>query len=131
MSSAPDAAVNRPHSVYRCYGPGDVLLYVGVAEDVEHRMFHHLHPCNVGKQPNGALQRHMARHDVEGVYPNKLAAREAERRAIAAGAPLLNKQHNPRRFRKNGTATYALVEPVHEITAEAFPTLPRRQERAA
>lgn len=124
MSSAPDAVMNLPHYVYRCYA-GDVLLYVGVAQDVPSRMFHHLHPCNVGKQPNGSLQRHMTHHEAE-CFGTKVEARSAERAAIASEAPLLNKQHNPKRFRKAGQATYAAIEPVHPITAAAFPELPRR-----
>lgn len=132
MSSAPDAEINRPHSLYRCFDAAGALLYVGVARDVEDRMFHHLHACNAGKQPNGTLRTHMADYTVE-VYPTKLAARDAERQAIATEGPLLNKQHNPRRFRKVKGAAYALVEPVHPLTAAAFPGLPRlaAEERAA
>lgn len=130
MSSAPDADLNRPHFLYRCFDRDGVLLYVGVAADVESRMFHHLHQCNVGKQPNGSLRRHMTTWTSEP-HPTKLAARDAERRTIAAEAPLLNRQHNPRRFRKVGTATYGLVQPVHPISAQAFPELPRIERRAA
>ena len=123
MSAAPDALLNVPHYVYRCYDQDGALLYVGVARNVEERMFHHLHPCNMGKQPNGTLRRHMARYEVES-FATKLEARSAERSAIATEAPLLNRQHNPRRFRKAGTASYALVEPIHPLTAAAFPELP-------
>lgn len=131
MSSAPDAVLEIPHYVYRCYAADNTLLYVGVAQDVESRLFHHLHSCNRGKQPNGTLRVHMARHEAD-LYPTKLAARQAERSSIAALAPLLNRQHNPTRFRKVNTATYGLVEPVHPLTAAAFPTLPvLPSERAA
>ena len=34
--------------------------------------------------------------------------------------PLLNKQHNPLRFRKVAGGAYAAVEPVHPIIAVAF-----------
>lgn len=125
MSSAPDAALERPHSVYRCYA-GDVLLYVGVTADVAGRMFHHLHPCNRGKQPNGSLRRHMTHHEsVE--YGTKVEARAAERVAIATEAPLLNRQHNVKRFRKAAGGTYVALEPVHAITAAAFPEMPRSE----
>lgn len=131
MSALPDAVLAVAHSVYRCYDESGTLLYVGVARNVEDRMFHHLHECNRGKQPNGTLRQHMSRYEVTA-YPTKLEARAAERAAITSEAPLLNRQHNPRRFRKAGTATYALIEPVHPLTAEAFPDLPRAtQERAA
>lgn len=118
MSSAPDATLAVPHYVYRCYA-GDTLLYVGVARDVETRMFHHLHPCNIGKQPNGSLRRHMTHHESVR-YATKVEARAAERAAIESEGPLLNKQHNPSRFRKVAGGTYAAVEPVHPIIAAAF-----------
>lgn len=122
MSSPRDAASHGPHHVYRCYTASGMLLYIGVAQDVEARMFHHLHACNMGKQSNGTLRRLMTRCE-SVLYPTRLDARAEERRAIRDEAPLLNKQHNPRRFRKAGTAGYALVEPVHPITAAAFPEL--------
>ena len=124
MSSAPDAELNRPHYVYRCYA-GITLLYVGVTQDVESRMFHHLHLCNAGKQPNGSLRRHMTRHE-STAYATKVEARAAERHAIETEAPLLNRQHNPQRFRKAAGGTYTALEPVHPITAAAFPEMPRR-----
>lgn len=119
MSAAPDATLAVPHSVYHCWSAAGDLLYVGVARDVEARMFHQLHPCNRGKQPNGTLRRLMSRYDAVE-YPTKVAARQAEREAISTEAPLLNRQHNPKRFRKSVGNTYSLVEPVHPITADAF-----------
>lgn len=124
MSSAPDANLNRPHYVYRCFA-GDTLLYVGVAQDMSTRMFHHMHPCNMGKQPNGTLQRHMTHYDVES-YATKVEARSAERHAITTEAPLLNKQHNATRFSKAAGGIYVALEPVHPLTAAAFPDVPRR-----
>jgi hypothetical protein len=118
MSSAPDATLAVPHYVYRCYADA-TLLYVGVARDVEARMFHHLHPCNIGKQPNGSLRRHMTHHEAVR-YETKVEARAAERAAITAEGPLLNRQHNPSRFRKVAGGTYEAVAPVHPITAHAF-----------
>ena len=123
MSSLPDADLDRPHYLYRCYAD-DVLLYVGVAQDVPSRMFHHLHLCNAGKQPNGSLRRHMTRHTVER-FDTKLDARAAERAAIEAEGPLLNRQHNPSRFRKASGGVYVALEPVHPITAAAFPEISR------
>lgn len=118
MSSAPDAVLAVPHYVYRCYA-GDTLLYVGVARDVEARMFHHLHLCNAGKQPNGSLRRHMTRYESVR-YDTKVEARAAERTAIVTEGTLLNKQHNPQRFRKVAGGTYVAAEPVHPITADAY-----------
>lgn len=131
MSSAPDATLDIPHFVYRCYSGDNTLLYIGVARDVEARIYHHLHECNRNKVPNGPLRRHMERYEATR-FPTKLAARAEERRAIAAESPLLNRQHNPQRFRKVGTATYGLVAPVHPIVAEVFAGCPViEQERAA
>ena len=114
---ATDAADLRPHSVYRCFNDAGDLLYVGCAHDVEERMDHQLHPCNAGKMPNGILRRHLCNYTVEE-HPTKAAARDAERKAIRDEAPLLNWQHNPRRFRRVTGGDYAPVEPVHPLTAE-------------
>lgn len=119
MSAPPDAALAVPHYVYRCFDATGQLLYVGVTRDLGTRMFHHLHPCNIGKQPNGTLQRHMAEYTAE-LHPTKVAARIAERAAISTEAPLLNKQHNARRFRKNARSSYDALSPVHALTALAF-----------
>ena len=122
MTRLRDDELVRPHSVYRCYAADGSLLYVGCASDVEGRMFHHLHRCNAWKQPNGTLRRHMAHWDAVE-YPTKAEARAAERSAIANERPLLNKQHNPTRFRREPTGSaYALVAPVHPLTREAFPS---------
>lgn len=132
MSSRPDADLALPHYVYRCFSADGALLYVGVARNVEDRMFHHLHECNMGKQPNEGLRRHMTRYDAER-FGTKLEARAVERATIAAEAPLLNRQHNPARFRKVSPSTYGAIEPVHPITAEAFRSSPRVEplERAS
>jgi predicted GIY-YIG superfamily endonuclease len=132
VSSPRDADVYGVHYLYRCFDADDQLLYIGCARDVEGRMYHHTQLCNIGKQPNGTLRRHMARWTSEA-YPNKLAARAAERAAIRDEAPLLNKQHNPTRFRRLGVggptgggdrSGYGLVEPVHPLTRAAFPDAP-------
>lgn len=125
MSSAPDAELNRPHFLYRCFDAEGTLLYVGVTQDVEGRMFHHLHLCNAGKQPNDTLRRHMVRHSSEP-FATKVEARAAERRAILNEGPLLNRQHNPSRFRKVAGGSFVAVEPVHPLIADAFPEMPRR-----
>lgn len=132
MSAAPDAVLAVPHFLYRCFDADGQLLYVGVARNVEDRLFHHTHFCNRGKQPNGSLRRHMVSHAAES-YPTKVEARAAERRAITTEAPLLNRQHNPHRFRKVSPSTYGFVAPIHPISAAAFPGLPQldTQERAA
>lgn len=119
MSAPTDAVLNVPHYLYRCFDNDGQLLYIGVARDVAGRMFHHLHACNIGKQPNGTLRRLMADYTAER-YGTKVEARAAERAAIATEGPLLNKQHNPRRFRKNARGSYDAVEPIHPVTARAY-----------
>lgn len=119
MSTVKDAENHGAHHVYRCYADNDLLLYVGCAQNVDTRMFHHLSLCNRGKQPNGILQRYMVRHTVT-TYPTRLAARQAEREAISTEAPLLNKQHNPLRFRKGVGGVYFAVAPIHPLIDEAF-----------
>ena len=130
MSSLPDATMAVPHYLYRCYGADDVLLYIGVARNVSDRMYHHLHMCNMGKQPNGTLRCHMVRYEVER-FETKLEVRAAERHAIRTERPLVNRQHNVTRFRKVGTARYGLVEPAHPISVEAFPDSPRISQDVA
>lgn len=122
MSMIPDALDERAHYVYRCYTATDELLYVGCAINVADRMWHHLHACNIGKQPNSSLRRHHARVEFDQ-YPNRAEAREAERQTIRDLGPLLNRQHNPKRFRKVRGGAYVFVGEVHPITAAAFPEL--------
>jgi predicted GIY-YIG superfamily endonuclease len=119
MSTPRDAENRGEHYVYRCFTERGELLYVGCTNDVPERMWHLLHPCNRGKLPNGMLRRYMATHTATE-YPSRLAARAAEREAIRTEAPLLNRQHNPKRFRKATGGRYELVAPVHPLTEEAF-----------
>jgi hypothetical protein len=119
MSTPRDSDNHGEHFVYRCFTEAGELLYVGCTNDVPGRMFHLLHACNRGKLPNGMLRRYMASHTATR-YPTRLAARAAERVAIFTEAPLLNRQHNPKRFRKTSSSRYAFVAPVHPLTEEAF-----------
>lgn len=88
-----DAECDKPHYLYRIFGPDDVLLYIGVAEDVESRIYMH--------KAAGLfeIQQLYVRHTSER-YPNKLAVRAAERAAIQSEAPMFNKQHNPKRWKR-------------------------------
>lgn len=93
----------REHSVYRLYNDSGDLLYIGCARDVEQRlMLHHVFGYTLC-----AIEE----------YPNKASARAAERAAIKAEAPLLNKQHNPQRFKGRKGGGFDAVEPIHPITA--------------
>lgn len=84
----------RPHYVYRIY-EGDDLLYIGCTQDVGGRIYMHKQ-WSVQSPTSWEIARRMTRHTSEE-HPTKATAREAERRAIEAEAPLLNIQHNRRR----------------------------------
>jgi hypothetical protein len=89
-----------PHAVYRIFDAQDRLLYIGCTEDVDWRISQHRDIFNT--LPGGDLiSRSYARHTSEE-YPNRLAARDAERAAIKAEAPWLNRHHNPTRWRRDG-----------------------------
>lgn len=96
MSADDMLVAERPHFVYRLYDAADTLLYIGCTRDVPGRLYHLTALCNLGKSPNGDLQRRgIARHTATE-YPNRRAALDAERAAIKAELPLLNVQSKPR-----------------------------------
>lgn len=80
----------RPHTVYRLYDNADRLLYVGCTRDLDLRLYMHDGYYNATSTAfRGLVER------VESVeYENKATARDAEREAIRAEAPLFNKAHN-------------------------------------
>lgn len=104
MSGLPDADDHVSHVVYRCFDRDGQLLYIGCTRDLEYRMTLH-HPL---------VLRNLDLVETED-FPNRLEARAAERAAITAEAPLLNKQHNPTRFRKQADG-YVAQEPIHPLT---------------
>lgn len=106
MTHLKDTDDPHAHVVYRCYDADDQLLYIGCTRDLDYRMS--LQPL--------ILMRRLALVTTED-YPNRVEARAAERAAIKAEAPLLNKQHNPTRFAKRGPKWVAL-EPIHPLCAE-------------
>lgn len=100
MSVQQDADDQRRHSVYRCFDAEGQLLYIGCAQEPTYRMHMHMQ-TSTQSAVSWELQERMARWDsVE--YPTKAEARAAERAAILAERPLLNRQHNPTRWRKLG-----------------------------
>lgn len=105
-----------PHSVYRIYDANNVLLYVGVAHDVIHRIYMHeaaAHTSWASTQMVGRIARHTSTE-----YPTKLAARAAERRAIYTEVPLFNRQHNGRRWHRVNRAWVERPAPL-PLLAEA------------
>lgn len=87
----------RPHYVYRLYDRQSRLLYIGCAEDVEDRLYHHLSLCNLGNGVAEGLHFRLS-HYTTWRYPTRWEARRAEADAIGAEAPLLNKIHNKGRY---------------------------------
>ncbi|HEX8859189.1 MAG TPA: GIY-YIG nuclease family protein, partial [Actinomycetes bacterium] len=109
-SAFTDAEDPRTHHVYRIYAAdNDELLYIGCTQNVQTRLYYMTRQCNLGNHVNaGIAQRGLGRVESQE-YPDKATAREAERQAIAAEAPLLNRQHNPKRWSKRDAVP---VEPV-------------------
>lgn len=75
----------RPHALYRFFGAGGTLLYIGITADLPTRLHGHRDdkPWWLGVT-NVTLEH----------YPSRDSVLEAERRAIVAEKPLYNTQHN-------------------------------------
>lgn len=87
----------RPHSIYRIFDASGRLLYIGCAEDVQARIY--MHRATYTMVDAFLIHRHYDRHTSEVVGPLS-DARAAERAAIETERPILNRQHNPTRWRK-------------------------------
>lgn len=70
------------HSLYRCYGPGDDLLYVGLSVDPDNRLQQHVTQSRWWDE--------VERVTVHGGFPDRESGRIAERLAIAWEAPREN-----------------------------------------
>ena len=106
----------RKHSVYRIFGKAGELLYVGCTKDVQTRIYMHL-STHVMTDAY-LIHRHYDHHTSEAI--GTLAeARAAERAAIKAERPILNRQHNATRWvRRNGEYV-----PVDQETVDSFNAL--------
>lgn len=95
------------HTVYRFFGRGDVLLYIGVTSIATHRMAQHIQD----KRWFPLVERTTFEH-----YESRLMANRREREAIKSESPLFNDTYNrpPKRKRKVTPARreegYTLVE---------------------
>lgn len=90
--------------VYRMYDAEGVLLYVGHARNPEWRIQMHMAatPGATGSIAGAAeLQARYSTHTTTE-YATKADAFAAEREAIRREAPLLNRMHNPKRWRHVG-----------------------------
>lgn len=81
---------DRPHTVYRLFDDAGRLLYIGCTRELNHRLYMHDGYYNA---TSIAFRGLVARVESEE-YENKDAARDAERKAIGAEAPLFNVIYN-------------------------------------
>lgn len=109
----------RAHSVYRIFSKAGALLYIGCTEDVESRIY--MHRATYTMTDAFLIQRHYGHHTSE-VVGSLDKARAAERAAIEAERPMLNRQHNPTRWRR----VQGRYLPVDAETVEALGRLHER-----
>ena len=102
--------------VYRLFDPDMTLLYIGSTGDLDQRMRLHLGPNGI---PGADVIHGCSLYDTFVPYATLAEARAAERDAIEREAPLLNRHHNPVRWRKIDQHTF---EPVGD-TAERIAAL--------
>ena len=120
MSHTPAIEIHHPHFVYRIYDAEDRLLYVGCARNVDDRMF--LHSAWSSQSPTSwEIRERMVRHTSQK-FSTKLRAHAEEIRAIRKEAPLLNKQHNPTRFRREN-GVYVALQSVSAIETRELRTI--------
>lgn len=94
-----DAEDTRTHYVYRLFDAEGVLLYVGCSQNPEWRIRqYHAQPWARSGRSEFAwdIYTRYHRHEISEPFAGKLAARAAEREAIATEDPLFNKQHRRR-----------------------------------
>ena len=72
--------MSTPTYVYRCYGPDDALLYVGIANDVEQRLANH------AQKEWWRMLRHVETEEL----PNRIAAKRLETKYIRELSPRFN-----------------------------------------
>lgn len=81
--------------VYRCWNASGSLLYIGMTKDVARRTYHHMH----SSEPSSvALAKHVA-SITAWPYSTREAALAAEKAAIRALCPPLNRHHNVQHLR--------------------------------
>lgn len=73
-------------SLYRHFGAGNKLLYVGISHNALHRLYNHM--------ADSEWYPEIVRVDIEH-YPSLQSALNAEKQAIKNEGPIYNKTHNP------------------------------------
>lgn len=81
------------HYVYRIFDADNALLYIGATSDVHARIVFHQRPWYGQSKASNEMFGRIDRWTSEA-HPSKEAALAAERAAIHAEAPLLNRLHN-------------------------------------
>lgn len=102
--------MTQTHALYRFFGAGGTLLYIGITNSIPTRLKAHNRdkPWWLG----------VSRIEVEH-YPSRQAVLEAERRAIIAEKPLYNQQHNRAApWEQVDTARDSYVEVVREALGD-------------
>lgn len=89
---------DRPHFVYRIFDKDDQLLYIGCTREVESRISMH-RQLSSALPASWEIAQRMSYYTTEE-FPNSTKGFLAERQAIESETPLLNLQHNKRRFKK-------------------------------
>lgn len=92
-------------AVYRLYDEAGALLYIGSTTDLERRMLQHLRwakPCHSGIPAADDIRTRCVRTEVT-IFATSAQAKAAEKAAILAEAPLLNRRYNPKRWRPSGS----------------------------
>lgn len=112
----------RPHYVYRIFDKDGRLLYIGCTEQVDQRIY--MHRATYTLACAWEIHEWYDHHTSEEL-PTLAAARAAERAAIKAEAPLLNRQHNPKRWsRVNGEylPTEGTIEALRQVDTDHAPS---------
>lgn len=113
--------MNGPHSIYRIFAADGTLLYIGCAYDIEHRIY--MHRWTSTMVDAHLIQRHYDHHTSVAIG-TLVQARAAEREAILTERPILNRQHNPTRWRR----VSGQYVPVDADTLETYERLSARPE---
>ena len=77
------------HYLYRCFDADGDLIYIGCTSNVKRRLSAHRASRALASR---WLSAFMARHEIEGPFPDRAAGLAAERRAIQSEQPLFNYQ---------------------------------------
>ena len=93
--------------VYRVYDRLGTLLYIGSTSEINQRKA--IHMADRASAIAWAMQMCADRWDLTE-YPDMESAKKAEREAITAEAPYLNRQHNPKRWKRVAGKWQALTE---------------------